>query len=221
MVKFINFTAEETLSLGNTTWEVGLTFSIELFYKSYVPAKLLGWEEGAFLMTTPVTAQGDQAGVKSNDAIKMRFLKEGNAYGCIAEVIHIQHYPFPLMFIKYPTNIECVKLRVSPRIKIYLPAILHDASGAVISPDATMLDISEGGCRVVVPAREGLKLSPDAPCAITFLARDKEFKVACDMKQLKDETEFHSLGLEFRKDSDQFKQELSSFLDFLSKYARA
>jgi len=207
--------------LGNTAWEVGLTFSTELYYKSYLPAKLLGWEEGVFLMTTAITAQGDQAGLKSNDTIKMRFLKDGNAYGFISEAIHIQHYPFPLMFIKYPADIACVKLRVSPRIKIYLPAILLDASGTVVVSDATMLDISEGGCRLVVPVKDGLKLSPDVPYAITFLARDREFKVSCDMKQLKEGTEFHSLGLEFRKDSDQFRQELASFLDFLSKYARA
>jgi len=171
-------------------------------------------------MTNGITAKGDHLGLKVNDIVKVRFLCDGNAFGFMSEVMHIQHFPYHLMFIKYPSNYECMKLRVTPRFKIYLPTSLSDASGALLASDATMLDISEGGCRLIVPAKDGVKFLPDVSYSITFLARTKELSVACDIRQLREGKDLHSLGLEFKNTSDSFRQELGLFIDFIKNNIR-
>jgi len=201
-------------------FDVGQTLSIEMYYKSYLAIRLLGLEKGLFLMTTTASAQGDPSGIKSGDGLKIRCLKDGNAYGFISDVIHVQFFPFPLMFIKYPANIECVKLRIAPRFKIDIPAILSDASGAVIVADATMLDISEGGCGLKAPAKDGILFSPEALYTVTFQALDKELHINCEIKQFKEGKESHALGMEFKNISEQSKQTLSLFLDFIKKLIR-
>jgi len=207
--------------MDNEVFEVGLTLSIETYYKNYTAIRLLGWERDIFLMTNAASAQGDLAGIKSNDVLKIRFLREGNAYGFVADVLHVQFYPFPLMFLSYPGSIEFVKLRIAPRFKVDLPATLRRSSDEVDLADSTMLDISEGGCGLKVPFKTGLKLSPDISYTVTFKALDKELSITCVIRKLKENSEVYTLGLEFQDVSEQDKDSLKLFLEFIKKHIRA
>jgi hypothetical protein len=124
------------------------------------------------------------------------------------------------MFLKYPANIERLDIRVSRRFKLDLPATFSDVSGAVISSEAVLLDISEGGCGLKVPVQEGVELLPDAAYNITFRIMDKELTIGLTMRKMDRKGDGACiLGMEFAGVSSQDKETLMLLLDFLSKHS--
>ena len=198
-----------------------ITLSIETRYKVRLPTRVLGWKRNAFIMTDVVYEQGHPANLKPKDTCTIRFLKNGVAYGFEAEVLSILFFPFPLMFFAYPSDVACVKLRVAPRYKTDLPATLLDAAGAVIAQDAVVLDISEGGCRVQVPLKEGREFLPDAAYTLRIKIMDKEISSSSGIRSMDKRPEANILGMDFPSLTQQNKDTLALFLDFLKKHANA
>jgi len=204
--------------MEKTVFEVGLPLSFEAYFKTHLATEVLGWDKDVFLLTRAIYIQGQPAKIKNKDQCKIRFLKEGVAYGFESEIIAVQFYPFPLMYIKYPVKLECLKLRVAPRFKADLPASFSDAAGALIA-ESVMVDISEGGCGLKVPVQEGRELSPEAAYSIAFKLLDKELRIGCSVRKLDKGKEVYFLGLEFTNVTAQTKETLTQFLDFLKKHS--
>jgi hypothetical protein len=206
--------------MEKSIFDVGLTFSIEAYFRTHQTTQLLGWDTGLFLLTKAIYIQGQPSKLTSKDLCKVRCLKDGVAYGFESEVIFVQFYPFPLMFLKYPTHIERLDIRVSRRFKFDLPATFSDASGVVISSEAVILDISEGGCGLKVPVQEGVELLPDAAYNITFRIMDKDLNIGLTMRKMDRKGEGTCiLGMEFTGIGSQDKETLTLILDFLSKHS--
>jgi len=203
--------------MENDIFAVGLTVSIEAHYKTHLATTVLGWEKDVFILTKAIYVQGQPAKLQSNNVCKIRFLKDGVAYGCETEIITIQFFPFPMMFLKYPAKLECLKLRVAPRFKADLPVTLTDEKGAMHA-EAVMLDISEGGCGVKVPAQAGVELTPEQNYAITFKLLDKEVRIVCAVRKLDKGAEATFLGLEFTNIPPPQKETVTLFIDFLKKH---
>lgn len=197
-------------------FEVGLTLSVESYYKTHHSTQVLGWEKDIFLLTKAIYAHGKAVEMQKSDSCKVRFLKDGIAYGFVADIVAVQFYPFPLLFLKYPDKIETMKLRVAPRYKINLPASFSDASGALIA-ESTMIDISEGGCGLKVPVPAGKELPPDAGYHIAYSIMDRQISVNCKLRKLEKGNDTVLVGLEYTEVSSQQKEILNMFLDFLKK----
>lgn len=203
--------------MDNEIFNIGLTLSIETRTKHHLQTPVLGWDTDAFILTKAIYVQGQPAKLQNNEACKIRFLKEGIAYGCETAVISIQFFPFPLMFLKYPARIECVKLRGAPRFKTDLPATLSDASGSFLA-NILMLDISAAGCCVSVPAQNGLKLSSEQGYFVAINLMGKEVCIGCAVKKLDRGADFTFLGMEFTAIPPQQQETLTMFLDFFKKH---
>jgi c-di-GMP-binding flagellar brake protein YcgR len=198
---------------------VGLALDIEEHLKAHHTTYLLGWDVDTFLMTKAIYVQGQPSKLMAGDVCKIRYLKDGVAYGFESEIIAVQFFPFPLMFLKYPPNFEFVKIRISRRFKIDLPASFADAEGNVISSEAVILDISEGGCGVKVPVRKGKELAPDADYLVTFKIMDKELTVGLAVRKMDRKGDYaYFLGMEFTNMPSMEKESLKMFLDFLQKH---
>ena len=203
--------------MENELFAVGLKLSIEAHYKTYLSTTVLGWEKDVFVLTRAIYIQGQPAKLQNNDVCRIRFLKDGVAYGFETEIITIQFFPFPMMFLKYPANTECLKLRVAPRFKADIPVRLAYEKGAVYA-EAIMLDISEGGCGVRVPAQNAVDLTPEQSYTITFKLLDRAVRITCAVRKLDKRTDFTLLGLEFTNIPQQQKETLALFLDFLKTH---
>jgi len=201
-------------------FQVGLTLSVESYYKTHLTTLVLGWEKDAFILAKAIYVQGQPAKISTNDLCKIRFLKDGIAYGFETEVVAVQFFPYPLMFLKYPGNVQCLKLRVAPRFKANLATKFSDAAGVHLS-DAVMLDISEGGCGLQVPVQEGKELSPEAGYSIAFKLLDREITIGCVVRKLDKGKDVYFLGMEFSNVTAQNKETLAMFLDFLKKHTSA
>lgn len=198
-------------------FEVGLALSIES-HKTHLATRLLGWDRELFLMTNAIYLQGRPAKLNKSDSCTVRFLKDGVAYGFESEIISVQFYPFPLMFLKYPADVELIHIRETHRHRVNLPAVLSDASGAVIASDALLLDISEGGCALKVPAAEEVELPRDAEYAISFRILDRDLSIGCRIRKIeKNGKHADLLGMEFAGASAEKRDMLKSFMDFLGR----
>jgi c-di-GMP-binding flagellar brake protein YcgR len=204
--------------MENSSFAINLTLSIETYYKAYLTTKIIGWRQDEFILTDAVYSQGKPAYLNTKDICKIRFLKDGVAYGFETEVLTVQFYPFPVMFLKFPAKMECLKLRVAPRFKIDMPITFLDASGQVI-PDAIMTDISEGGCGLKIPVQENRNLTPEGRYKIECKLMDKEIRCDCSVKRLDKQEETCFIGTEFLDMTTPDKETLKIFLDFLNKYA--
>jgi c-di-GMP-binding flagellar brake protein YcgR len=202
--------------MDNIIFSVGQIISIETYYKAYLQTHVLGWKKDAFILTEAIYIQGQSANIKTDDICTVRFLKGDNAYGFKAAVLEVLMHPHPVMFLKYPDNVESVKLRVAPRIKVELPATFMAGSGKNICA-ASLCDISNEGCGLKVPLTDSKDLPPDAEYSIILKVMDTELKIQCSIKNILTVKDAHIIGLAFTNISRQNKEALSHYLDSLNK----
>jgi c-di-GMP-binding flagellar brake protein YcgR len=204
--------------MDQEVFNLGLTLSLETYYKTYHTTQVLGVDKDVFIMTKAIYVLGKAVELQSDDTCTIRFLKEGVAYGFKSRVISVQFYPFPLMFIKYPDNIETVKLRVAPRFRVELLAKLLDAPGVMLS-DAVLVDISSGGCRLRLPIQNNLEFATEVNYSISFTFVGKEFRLDCAVRRLEIDGEPRYLGMQFININEHVTGELTTLLDSLEKVA--
>ena len=203
--------------MDDTIFNVGQVLSIGAYYKLHQATHVIGWEKDVFLLTRAVYVKGRPTKIKGGDACTVRFLKDGVAYGFSTEVITVQFFPHPLMFLKFPTEVSCLKLRVAQRYKTDLLAKFSEAAGSLIC-NAVMTDLSEGGCGLRMAVQEGRDVPPDADYVVTFMVLDQELGIPCKVRSIDRRSDACQLGLEFvNADPDQ-KEKLSQFIDFLKLY---
>lgn len=203
--------------MDDTIFNVGQMLSIEAYFKSRQATHVIGWEKDVFILTRAVYVKGRPTKIKGGDVCKVRFLKDGVAYGFATEVITVQFFPYPLMFLKFPTEVSCLKLRVAQRYKTDLPATFSEAAGSLIC-DAVIIDLSEGGCGLRMPVQEGRDVPSDADYLVTFTVLDQVLKIPCMVKSIDRGNDACLLGLEFVNAAPDQKEKLVQFIDFLKLY---
>jgi c-di-GMP-binding flagellar brake protein YcgR len=198
--------------MADEIFEVGLSVSIETDYRYYFTTRLIGWERDLFLMTGIIHTGGKGEPLKINDDCKMRFLKDGIAYGFETKVISINLHPFPVMFFKFPESIEHFTIRKFDRVRSNFPAQLLDKNGNFVA-DATITDISAGGCGLNVHVREGRALSCANHYEIRFSILETEMQLCCSIRKMRTIRDGHILGIEFSNISQTEKERINIFLD--------
>ncbi|MBE0568556.1 MAG: flagellar brake protein [Deltaproteobacteria bacterium] len=203
--------------MDDTIFKVGQVLSIEASHKLNQGTRVIGWEKDVFILTRAIYVEGLPTKIKGGDVCTVRFLQDGVAYGFATEVISVQYFPYPLMFLKFPIKISCLKLRVAQRYKTDLPATFSEAAGSLIC-DAAMIDLSEAGCGLRMPVREGRDVPPDADYVVTFTILDQELRIPCRVKSINKRNDARLLGLEFVNTAPDQKEKLSKFIEFLKVY---
>lgn len=198
--------------MNDDIFEVGLPISIETDYKYYLTTNLLGWQRDVFLITDYVSSTGIGGHLKINDRCKMRFLKEGIAYGFETKIISISAHPFPVMFLAYPKDIEQFAIRKFNRIKSNFQAHLLDERGTYIA-DATITNISAGGCGLNVSAREAGGLRYQNNYQVKFSVLETDMCLGCSIRKMRTVRETSCLGVEFSNISQADKEKIDLFLD--------
>jgi c-di-GMP-binding flagellar brake protein YcgR len=206
--------------MDEVIFEVGQALSVESHFRTYVTTHVLGWDAGAFLLTRAIRGRSKEPQLKSRDVCKVRFLREGVAYGFEAVVLSVQFLPAPIMFLRYPEHVERVELRRAPRCKVGMPVKLSDQAGAE-SPGAVMDDLSEGGCLLRVPVQPDRALSVDAVYTVSFVIVEKTFSITCKVRKLDRRGEEWSIGLAFTDLPEADRDALSRLIKLMRSNAGA
>ncbi len=204
--------------MDNHVFEVGLPIAIESYYKSYLTTELLGWKQDVFLITGVVKSSGAAAQLKPNTHCKMRFLKDGIAYGFETKILLINAHYFPVMFCKYPDKIDQCSIRQFKRVAVNLPAQFLDKDGNFIS-QATLTDISAGGCGFRIPAGEAREPASDVLYRVIFNAMDSDMHLFCAIRKIKTSKDICELGVEFIDATPAEKAKIQSFVDLCANMA--
>jgi c-di-GMP-binding flagellar brake protein YcgR len=199
--------------MDNNIFEVGLPIAIETYYKSYLTTELLGWKQDVFLITGVVKSSSKTGQLKVNTHCKMRFLKDGIAYGFETKILVINSHHFPVMFCKYPKAIEQCTIRQFRRINVNLPAQFLDMDGNFVA-DATIADISAGGCGLTIPVQEGKEPTCESTYKIIFSAMESDMHLCCAIRKIQTLKDKHELGVEFINVAPEEKERIRLFLDF-------
>lgn len=139
---------------ANELFFCGLNMQLQVpGYASRVITMLLGARDGQYLALHDNTANGgglERLRLSPGDPLVVRFFHEGVAYGFRSYVRQLLREPEPMVFIAYPEETESFALRRAPRLNCRLPARVRMDDGE--EHTALVLDVSEQGCRVMLPA---------------------------------------------------------------------
>lgn len=198
--------------MDHNIFEVGRNVSIETDYKYYLTARLIGWERNLFLIVSLTHTGGKREQLKVHDACKIRFLKDGVAYGFESTILASILHPYPVIFLQYPKTIEQFTIRKFHRVKSDLHARLLDENGRHIS-NATITNISVGGCGVRISLPEGKNLSYQNSYNIDFSILETNLHLFCIIRKIRNERDACCLGLEFFNISAEDREKINLFLD--------
>lgn len=142
------------IELGNTVQITGPTSGIR------IKASLAGMVKGRclILQIAGVESSGDLRRLFSyGDALLVRYLHEGVIFGFRTFVSGTVVEPLPLVFLNWPERIEAHSVRQSRRLDTFIPCSLNLQGER---HEASIVDISAGGCQVVVLRSTGIAV-PD------------------------------------------------------------
>lgn len=125
---------------------------------------LVGVKPGHFLIIEqPVFFRGTLFSAVGCDCV-VRLVHQGVIYGFTTEVLHLQHRPWPLVYLAYPPMVERVNLRSEERYPVQVRStVFYRDVDDFQSVAGMMTDLSLSGCRIDCPlfidTDEGLELS--------------------------------------------------------------
>jgi len=114
-------------------------------------ATVLGVKPGEFIIAKPPSFLLSGNKVQADGSVRIKLEDEGVVYGFDSRVLSVLKHPVPILFLAYPKSFEVHSLRLHPRLKCLLPAMIESTDFAC---QGHMLDISLGGCRVAAQLRD-------------------------------------------------------------------
>ncbi len=213
-----NLHFKEASGMTDDNLHVGLKMSLEV-NKSYDRFDMFvaGWVKGAFVLATSPNLRN--LDLSSNDDCVIRFLKEGSAFGFQTAMLVKQHYPLPMIFLRYPKDVVSMPFRKTKRVKTNIQAKLLKQKGEkeFITDDARIVDISETGCLLEISASKFQEIEVDSNYFLTFMILDKSLEIDCKVKGHRTWKDTYLLGSEFCNLTQDTQELLKSFVSIFTE----
>lgn len=187
--------------------DVGQLATIEKTYggvgEKYT-VRLLGWDEGRFLMLELPKVGGSPVIIQPKTLLKCRVAsKKGLVLTFESISLDSVITPYQLLFISYPNRFDIILVRSSERVPLLLSAkVKVDGS----EQDGYIVDMSEGGIGLEIP--EGIKEGSEV--RVTFVLPDGEpvDNLLCEVRrsQWQKERGVYNLGLRFKGDGKKLEK---------------
>jgi c-di-GMP-binding flagellar brake protein YcgR len=172
-------------------------------------------EDEYIILDFPLNDNGVPLALKDGLPCVVRFLFQGKAFAFEAEIQKGVRYPYPFIFITYPTELDNINLRNSERHTVRLPVFYHHKAIEKVSSAMTgnILDLSEKGCLL-----EADQSQP--PDTLLFLAltlpNQKTIKnLAAKVRRVSRRDEKFQLGLMFMVSEDPDIEKIKEYLSHL------
>jgi c-di-GMP-binding flagellar brake protein YcgR len=181
-----------------------------------VNISVIGWQKDLFLLTNLPYLNEKPVKLKVEDNCIIRFLRGDDAFGFQTSIISVQFFPAPLIFFKYPLNIDKTPFRKSKRFRLNIAAKLLNPQH-VQNFDAEIADISETGCRVKINNQKEEDFSSDTRFYLTFNILEKGIEADCVLRNVRRMDDALFLGMEFTSISKVNKDTIAAFIEMLSR----
>jgi c-di-GMP-binding flagellar brake protein YcgR len=177
---------------------------------------VLGWQKDVFLLTNLPYLNDKPVKLKSEDNCIIRFLKGDDAFGFQTSIISVQFFPAPLIFFKFPRNIDKTPFRKSKRFRLNIIAKLLNPQD-VLNYDVELCDVSETGCRVKVKDQEENAFPLGTRFYLTFNILEKGIEADCILRNVRKMEDALFLGMEFTEISSMNRETITAFIEMLSR----
>lgn len=142
-----DFTVKRELWPEESIYYGAEVFISKVFEKERLKGRIVGLVEYKFLIIEMPLVIGYRARYCPGSSVVVKFVKDGAAYGFYSEVLSTQYDPAPLMYTKYPRELECFEFRSSKRFTCNIPSRLFNDTAHYY---CMINDISSGGCHLTV-----------------------------------------------------------------------
>lgn len=191
----------------HTSWHPGMPLKARLTTMEIMETTLRGWKEGHYIVADPFTNKTAAIPeLKTGSKIEIRMICGGFVAEFETKILKIMDGFHKIVFLKFPDNIIKKNLRNDLRIETTISALL-EFNGKKYN--ATMMDISNGGCRIN---------ALDTPievfntCKLSFLLPDGKSVVGLNCT-VRNQAKDSSFGLMFQEDDPELMN-LQGFIEF-------
>lgn len=187
-------------------------FISKVFEKEKLKGRIIGLSEYNFLILEMPLVIGYRAKFSPGSTVVVKFVREGSVYGFYSEVLQTQYDPAPIMYAKYPKEVESFDFRSSKRFACNLPARLFNNQGHYYG---MINDISNGGCHLTVHrscAREHITADENVTLLMSLYGLG-DLELDCYIKNVAFKGDNLTYGIEFRQNENSPK--LQKYLDML------
>jgi c-di-GMP-binding flagellar brake protein YcgR len=121
--------------------------------------RVIGYLRGASLLVTiPITPNGLRLQLMEKEKVVLRSFSGQNAFGFACTIERIIKIPYEYMHLSFPDNIQGIKIRKAPRIKVRIIATVQDSkSSSAPQVSALISDISANGVSIESKQALGVK----------------------------------------------------------------
>lgn len=184
----------------------------KVFEKEKLKGRIIGLSEYNFLILAMPLVIGYRARYSPGSSVIVKFVKDGAVYGFYSEVLMIQYDPAPLLFTKYPKELECFEFRTSKRFTCNVPARLFNDKAHYY---CMINDISNGGCHLTVHRSSGCKniKAKEEVTLLMSLYGLGELELECHVKSSTRKDDQLTYGIMF-KDGESHEK-LQTYMDML------
>lgn len=176
--------------------------------------QLVGWQEGRFLLLTQPMEGASAAQLATGERVVLRYVLGGEVFGLRTQVVRLQFQPTPLLFVTFPSEIENVPLRATPRVNVRLPVVVswlpadHPPSGVDVG---VLRDVTPDGALLHVTLVQGEALKGRSLHVTFALAMDEEIRVNAQVHNQVRSGENHKLGIGFKWSNPEDQEKLRIF----------
>jgi len=188
----------------------------KIFDKEKLSGRIVGLSEYNYLILEIPLVIGHRARYVPGATVIVKFVNEGTVYGFYSEILQVHYEPAPIMYLKYPNEVESFEFRAHKRFVCKTPARMFNDEAHY---HCLIDDISSGGCSLTVhqsSLKEEEHISLDEKARLVFnLSGLGEIELMCTVRSMLQEDKILSYGVEFDATGDSYEQ-LGRYLEMLS-----
>ena len=186
---------------------------------SRMPATLVGYERGSYLVLRVPLAPGIRDRVVEGNTITVRLVVDGTVLGFRERITGFIVHPYPLVFVSYPRDFESLPLRKRPRVACFFPA-QATIRGATF--DGLLLDISDSGCKFsfnYAARSEIITIKPEDPVTLRFHALDSTRVIEIEGKVANSRRQDHKVdvGIAWSLSGSQYEDIISRYVERVNR----
>ena len=179
-----------------------------------------GVHHDKYLMTqTPVAVGIENSLIPGSQAV-IRFVESGMVCGFKTNIQQYITRPYRLLFFDYPDSIETVNLRASKRIAVSLKGTAQWENQTF---DGSIRDLSRGGCFFALkywqdPLFNNLDVGSKLIIRFSISEEKPPIEIGCEVVRMIKDGDDLKMGLSFDADQQKIINEVTAFVDYVSKF---
>ncbi len=184
--------------------DFGIPIQAEIGDKKYTSI-LRGFIDDKFVISDLPSSGGAPMIIPQGLQVIMgvRYLHEAIAYGFRTILFNSYAHPLPVCVWRYPQQIEQFSVRTSKRVRTAAISVLTTAMGRQAGP---LVDLSDGGCMVVVGSSAGMAQESELTMKVKFSTGEWFDGVTCIVKSIREKSNSQLISMAFSQEAPGVKK---------------